>query len=130
MKKTSVFGILLFALFIINFVFAGSVESISPEQAFKLQTESKAILLVVREPAELVDGKVKGALTIPISIMNNDRTSWEKKISGIKKDKTVIVYCRSGGRAKTVGSELVKMGYKVFNLGGFDNWKSKGLPTD
>jgi rhodanese-related sulfurtransferase len=42
----------------------------------------------------------------------------------------VIVYCHSGRRAEIVGSEIVKKGFKVFNLGGFDAWKSGGLPTE
>ncbi|MDO9181233.1 MAG: rhodanese-like domain-containing protein, partial [Bacteriovorax sp.] len=70
------------------------------------------------------------ALTIPMSLINNDRANWDKKIAELTKDRPVIVYCHSGRRADLVGAELIKRGFKVSNLGGFDAWKSKGLPTD
>ncbi len=130
MKKLNIIAILFVTFFIMKFSFAESLESISPDLALKLQTESKAIIIDVREPSELISGKIKGAIVIPMSLMNNNRENWNKKIAEIKKDKTVIVYCHSGRRANLVGTELSKLGFKVLNLGGFDNWKSNGLPIE
>jgi rhodanese-related sulfurtransferase len=43
------------------------------------------------------------------------------------KDKTVIVYCGSGGRAALSGKLLKDMGYeRVYNLGGFNDWADAG----
>jgi rhodanese-related sulfurtransferase len=130
MKKLNIIVILFVTFFIVKYSFAESLESVLPDLALKLQTESKAIIIDVREPIELISGKIKGAKVIPMSLMNNDRESWNKKIAEIKKDKTVILYCHSGRRANLVGTELSKLGFKVLNQGGYDNWKSKGLPTE
>jgi rhodanese-related sulfurtransferase len=113
MKKTTVFGILLYSILAMNLSFAGSLQSITPDEAFKLESDSKAIILDVREPGEISSGKIKGASTIPYSLLRNDVLAWDKKTSDLKKNKMVVVYCRSGGRAEAVGSELAKRGYKV-----------------
>jgi rhodanese-related sulfurtransferase len=43
------------------------------------------------------------------------------------KDKTVILYCASGGRAALGGKALKDMGYaKVYNMGGFKDWAESG----
>ncbi len=43
------------------------------------------------------------------------------------KDKTVIVYCASGGRAALSGKVLKEMGYtQVYNLGAFRDWAEAG----
>ena len=47
------------------------------------------------------------------------------------KDKTVILYCASGGRAALGGKLLKDMGYeKVFNMGGFKDWVAGGGATE
>lgn len=43
------------------------------------------------------------------------------------KDKTLIVYCASGGRSALSGKLLKDMGYeRVYNLGGFKDWAESG----
>ena len=43
------------------------------------------------------------------------------------KDKTIIVYCASGGRAALAGKLLKEMGYgQVHNLGAFKDWVENG----
>jgi rhodanese-related sulfurtransferase len=43
------------------------------------------------------------------------------------KDKTVILYCASGGRAALAGKALKDLGYeRVYNLGGFKDWTEAG----
>jgi len=43
------------------------------------------------------------------------------------KDKDVILYCGSGGRAALAGKLLKDLGYeKVHNLGGFKDWADSG----
>lgn len=130
MKKTMAFGTLFFLFIIMNIVFAGALEAILPEQGFKLQLEKKAIILDVREPKELSIGKIKGAINIPLSVMNNDRAHWDQKIAEIKKDLTILVYCHSGRRAEIVGAEIAKKGFRVLNMGSYDSWKLKNLPTE
>ena len=43
------------------------------------------------------------------------------------KDKQIIVYCASGGRAALAGKMLKDMGYThVYNMGAFKNWAESG----
>jgi rhodanese-related sulfurtransferase len=45
------------------------------------------------------------------------------------KQRPVVLYCASGGRAALAGKLLIDMGYeRVFNLGGFKDWAEAGGP--
>ncbi len=45
----------------------------------------------------------------------------------LRKDKTIILYCASGGRSALAGKTLKDMGYAdVRNLGGFQDWMKSG----
>ena len=47
------------------------------------------------------------------------------------KDKTVILYCASGGRSALSGKVLKDMGYdQVYNLGAFKDWAEGGGAVD
>ena len=53
---------------------------------------------------------------------------YDKKFA---KDKTIIVYCASGGRSALAGKVLKDMGYsQVFNMGAFKDWAESGGPVD
>lgn len=129
MKKIGSFVTLVLLALTLNFVFASNLESIKPEAAQVLLTEKKAILIDVREPDETKEGVATGAVLLPLSTMKDKKEEWEKSIASLPKDKTIVVYCRSGRRSDIVGEELVKKGFKVLNMGGFDSWKKAGLPT-
>ncbi|MDH3236555.1 MAG: rhodanese-like domain-containing protein, partial [Alphaproteobacteria bacterium] len=43
------------------------------------------------------------------------------------KDKAIVVYCASGGRAALAGKALMELGYEnVRNLGAFKDWVAAG----
>ena len=47
------------------------------------------------------------------------------------KDKSIIVYCASGGRSALAGKVLKDMGYsQIYNMGGFKDWADSGGPTE
>ena len=47
------------------------------------------------------------------------------------KDKTIILYCASGGRSALAGKVLKDMGYdRVYNLGAFKDWAENGGPLE
>ena len=83
------------------------------------------IILDVRTPQELCSGVIENASTIDFYDHN-----FERKISKIPKDKTVFVYCKSGGRSSQAAKLLVSYGQaKVFNLnGGIMAWQATQLP--
>lgn len=130
MNKKLIFSVVVITSIIFRFVFASSLESIKPADAQKMVIEKKAIILDVREPDEVKEGKVKDAIVIAKSLMDNNKEAWGREIDKLPKDKTIIVYCRSGRRSGVVGEELVKKGFKVLNMGGFSTWKSAGLPVE
>jgi len=73
-------------------------------------------------------GKVAGAVHVSRGMLefraDPDLPSHDKNFS---KDKTVILYCGSGGRAALAGKMLKDLGYeRVFNLGGFKDWADSG----
>jgi rhodanese-related sulfurtransferase len=43
------------------------------------------------------------------------------KTVNIDKNKTILVYCRSGKRATTAVEKLKSLGYTAYNMGGLDN---------
>lgn len=83
------------------------------------------IILDVRTPQELSSGAIENASTIDFY-----DPDFERKISKIQKDKTVYVYCKSGGRSSQTAKLLVKSGQaKVVNLsGGIMAWQATQLP--
>jgi rhodanese-related sulfurtransferase len=96
----------------------------------KIQAEvqsGKAILLDVREEEELVaEGMAEGALWMPTSKMDADE--WRDFKKNLPKEKTIVVYCRSGARSGRVAALLSAEGFLTQNAGGLKDWKAAGLP--
>jgi rhodanese-related sulfurtransferase len=120
--------IVLYVLMI--FAYAGNIASIGVLETKKLSDEKSAVIIDVRESAELKSGMIKGAMFLPMSEMINDRKLFDSTVLALPKDKAIIVYCASGKRSAIVGSELEKKGYRVFNMGKFIDWKNAGLPIE
>ena len=73
---------------------------------FKAEIEQNAgIILDVRTPNEVSTGQIENASTIDFYDKN-----FKDKIAKIQKDKTVYVYCKSGGRSSKVAQLLVEAG--------------------
>ena len=86
-----------------------------------MQGEEEYLLLDVRTSQEYNEGNIKGSLLIPV-------TELEGRLDEIAdyKDKTVLVYCRSGNRSLTASKILIDNGFTdVHNLlGGIAAWYS------
>lgn len=75
----------------------------------------------VRTPDEYKEGHIPKAINIDVSSKD-----FNSQISKLSKDEPVAVYCRSGKRSLEASKELVKQGYKVYDLdGGILAWKGK-----
>lgn len=83
-------------------------------------------LLDVRTQGEFSEAHIKGATLIPVQEL-------EKRISELEsqKEKTILVYCRSGRRSVRAAKILNKAGFtKVVNLqSGINGWTKAGLPV-
>jgi rhodanese-related sulfurtransferase len=106
-----------------------AVPRITPAQARDMIAQGNTLVLDVRETQEVEkSGKVAGAVHVSRGLLefraDPDSPSHDK---GFVKDKNVIVYCGSGGRAALSGKLLKDMGYeRVYNLGGFKDWADAG----
>lgn len=120
---------LLVSLVFASVVQAASVPSITPSEAATLLADGKAVLVDVREPSEWNDtGVAAPAMLLAKSDFDGAQTEWKPFLEK-HRDQTVILYCRSGKRSGSVAKALAEKGYHVANAGGFETWKSAGLPT-
>jgi rhodanese-related sulfurtransferase len=106
-----------------------SVPKISPQEAAGLIAQGQALVVDVRDTAELqASGKVSGAKHVArgmIEFRADPDSPYHD--NAFERDKTVIVYCASGGRSALAGKTLQDLGYKdVRNLGAFKDWAESG----
>lgn len=73
----------------------------------------------VREPDETAAGKIPGAITIPLGLL-------EFRMHELDKTKEYTMVCRSGGRSGRAAQFLEGQGFKVINMtGGMLQWEGK-----
>ena len=110
-----------------------AVPKISPQQAQDLMAKGNALVVDVRDAPEVEkSGKVEGSVHVSRGMLEfraDPESPYHDK--NFARDKTVIVYCASGGRAALAGKVLHDMGYDhVYNLGGFKDWAESGGAVD
>lgn len=74
-----------------------------------------AVLLDVRSPGEFQSGHPAPARNIPVDEL-------AARMSELPRDKTVVVYCLSGGRSRQAAAMLSRAGYTVRDLGRVSAW--------
>jgi rhodanese-related sulfurtransferase len=105
------------------------VPKITPAQAKDMIAKGDTLVVDVRDASEVAaSGKVAGAVHVSRGMLefraDPELPSHDKNFA---KDKAVIVYCGSGGRAALAGKMLKDLGYeRVYNLGGFKDWAENG----
>ncbi|NTU66454.1 MAG: rhodanese-like domain-containing protein [Candidatus Moranbacteria bacterium] len=86
-------------------------EHITLEEASKLALENKDnkdfIILDVRTPQELMGGVIGEPVNIDIY-----DSEFAAKIGALDKEKTYLVYCRSGNRSKAAAGLMKQLGFK------------------
>jgi rhodanese-related sulfurtransferase len=106
-----------------------AVPRITPAQARDMIAQGNTLIVDVREALEVeTSGKIAAAVNVSRGLLefraDPDSPSHDKSFA---KDKNLIVYCGSGGRAALSGKVLKDMGYeRVYNLGGFKDWAESG----
>ena len=110
-----------------------AVPRLPPPEARALMTRDNALIVDVRDPSEVqASGKIKGAVNVSRGMLEF-RADPESPYHNpaFQKDKTVLVYCASGGRSALVGKTLKDFGYgAVYNIGGFKELADAGLETE
>jgi rhodanese-related sulfurtransferase len=110
-----------------------AVPKLQPNEVEAMRRKGNVLVLDVRDTAEVKEnGKLKGAVNVSRGMLEF-RADPESPYHNaeLQKDKTVLVYCASGGRSALSGQTLKSMGYKtVYNIGGFKDLKEAGLETE
>ncbi len=106
-----------------------AVPRISPQDARKLAAGGKALIVDVRDAPELAaSGKIPDALHVSRGMLEfrADPES-PNHDPAFARDRTIILYCASGGRSALAGKLLRDFGFKdVRNLGAFKDWVEAG----
>ncbi len=104
---------LIFKLF--GFLGRLGIKQITPRE---LNQKKGMVLLDIRTDKEYAQGHIPGAVHVPLADIGD-------KVKKLKKDKEVVVYCRSGNQSIWAIKRLMGMGYKnLYNLkGGYRAWQ-------
>jgi rhodanese-related sulfurtransferase len=110
-----------------------AVPKITPAQAREMIGNGNTLVVDVRDAPEVEkSGKIKGAVHVSRGMLefraDPDSPYHDKNFA---KDKTVILYCASGGRSALAAKALKDLGYdKVYNVGAFKDWAESGGEID
>ena len=100
---------------------------ISPQALSERRSQATAapFVLDVRSPEEYVSGHVPGAVNIPFDQVAG-------RLAEIPKDQDLVLYCRSGRRARIAADVLVANGYASPLLleGDMAGWERADLPVE
>ena len=106
-----------------------AVPKITPAQAREMIGKGNTLVVDVRDAPEVEkSGKIAGAVHVSRGMLefraDPDSPYHDKNFS---KDKTVILYCASGGRSALAAKALKDLGYgQVYNVGAFKDWAEHG----
>ncbi len=90
----------------------------------RLQTTDDAVLLDLRTPEELREGKLEGASQLDYFLKD-----FEDRVAELDKTKPYFIYCAGGGRSSETLELMKKLGFSaVYELkGGMTAWMKKGF---
>lgn len=86
---------------------------------------TQGIIIDVRTPEEIAEGKIAGALELDYFL-----PSFQSKVDELPKDQEIYIYCAVGARSREAAEMLLQQGFtKVYHLsGGIQAWAQNGLP--
>jgi rhodanese-related sulfurtransferase len=110
-----------------------AVPAVTPSEAADLVAKSDAVVVDVRDGTEVAaSGKVKGAVAVSRGLLEfKADPDLPTHDPALRKDRPVILYCGSGGRAALAGKTLLDMGFRdVRNVGGFKGLVEAGWEVE
>ncbi|MCP4404342.1 MAG: rhodanese-like domain-containing protein [bacterium] len=105
------------------------LRDISPEEFYKLiqehEEDENFVILDVRTPKEFKQARLENAVNIDFYA-----ESFKKELAKLDKEKTYLMYCRSGRRSGLSLKLMKELNFQeVYNMsGGIGNWAGKKLP--
>ena len=120
----SVFLALLVA-FVINEGKRGGA-AISPTNLVTLVNKQGAVIVDIRDGKEFGNGHIAGAVNIPFAGFDSHMAELEPF-----KDKPIVLVCKIGQHAGTIGRRLKAQGYENVRrlAGGMGEWTASNLPV-
>lgn len=110
-----------------------AVPRLNPAEVREMIGKKNVLIVDVRDAPELASsGKLKGAVNVSRGMLEF-RADPESPyhLPDFQRDKTILVYCASGGRSALSGKTLKDFGYgSVYNAGGFKELADAGLDTE
>ncbi len=96
------------------------MKEITAKEVENLLNEGKKLNIIdVREVGEVSQGKIPGAVNIPLGVI-------PARTMDLDRNTEYVMVCRSGGRSAQATSFLEAQGFKVINMrGGMLDWKGK-----
>jgi rhodanese-related sulfurtransferase len=123
------------AMAIAVFLFAAGIhaqdttgKAISSEKFEKRMHKRKVTVLDVRTPEEYAEGHLHHAVLINVL----DSTAFVSKVQSLKKNRTYLIYCKSGRRSGKALVMMQQQGFrKLYQLdGGITAWKGPVEKTE
>ena len=109
------------------------VPRLDPAEVRNRMNRGDVLIVDVRDAPELASGgKLKGAVNVSRGMLEF-RADPESPYynPAFQREKTVLIYCGSGGRAALSGKTLKELGYQsVYNAGGFKELADAGLEME
>ncbi len=99
--------------------------TVTPEQAAVKMKKKRTVVLDVRTREEFAEGHLPRAVNIDVL----DSVNFIQQIQSLRKNKTYVVYCRSGKRSVKASELLINNQFKhIYNMeGGILAWKGELL---
>ena len=109
-------------------------KAVSPQQAFDRSQAGTAILIDIRDIRELQrEGRIGAAFHAPRGMLEfwaDPQSPYHKDV--FARSDNLILFCASSWRSALAAKTLQDMGMtNIFDMeGGFNGWKSAGLPIE
>ncbi len=104
--------------------------TIDPKVAYEIIKKNSGnknfVIIDVRQPNEYNEGHIRNAILI-----NYYSKNFKEEIAKLDRNKTYVIYCRSGSRSGRTLKLMKQLQFKrVYNIyGGIMNWKREKLPV-
>ncbi|OPY70535.1 MAG: putative adenylyltransferase/sulfurtransferase MoeZ [Syntrophorhabdus sp. PtaU1.Bin050] len=107
-----------------------TIKKLNPKDAYELIQKNKGnpnfVIIDIRTPEEFESGHIEDAAN-----MNYHSDTFVDDLNKLDKDKTYLVYCRTGRRSSDAVSIMARQGFKdIYRIDGdIVKWKAEGLPV-
>lgn len=91
-----------------------------------LETEPDLVLLDVRMPVELAEGRLGDGVNLDFFA-----DDFETALTGLDRTAHYLLHCRTGGRSQFALDLMIRLGFKniAHMPAGYDGWVREGLPV-